>query len=616
MTFQPSRPLTILGQDPSLRHPDGKIVTARILVPNEQLSAGPHGYRVQVIDYDSSLHQMYIPLEPVSMGTIDEPLDPFADGPSDPDAFNARLLYDPRFHAQNVYAIVMRTLSHFERALGRRVSWEFGGHQLKVAPHAFAEANAYYSPKDEGLLFGYFAGQRAGKGAGKETTVFNCLSHDIVAHETAHALLGGLRPRYMEPSTPDQAAFHEGFADVVALLSVFSIPAVVEYAVRTALANTKAAAKGKAGMMSLAHLTVNALKRGILLGLGEQFGEELSGIHGSSLRRSVELKPSPTLLDEDEYREEHRRGEVLVAALLQGFLSALTTRLSTLGRDSGNQLPETRVIEEGADIAERLLTMAIRALDYMPTTDIEFGDYVCALVTSDTQIRPDDSRYEMRKSMLDAFSSFGIEPTSTYKGTKGLWKPPVAQAPVSGRSAKKVKASPPLNYSLVHREALQRDRDEVFRFLWDNRVTLGLCEQAYTEVCNVLPCLRVDQDGFTLRETVADYIQILTVRAHELPNLEIPGKTHGIALPWGLSPRTVVRLLGGGALLFDEFGALKYHIRNNVLEPKRQGRRLKHLVESGFFDQPRFGVERFARLHLKGMRPEQPAFRKERNSWR
>ena len=153
----------------------------------------------------------------------------------------------------------------------------------------------------------------------------------------------------------------------------------------------------------------------------------------------MELEPSPTLLDEDEYREEHRRGEVLVAALLQGFLSALTRRLSTLGRDSGNQLPETRVIEEGADIAQRMLTMAIRALDYMPTTDIEFGDYVCALVTSDTEIRPDDSRYDMRKSILTSFSSFGIEPTSSFKGVKGLWKPPVAQAPVSGRETKKTR---------------------------------------------------------------------------------------------------------------------------------------------------------------------------------
>ena len=38
--------------------------------------------------------------------------------------------------------------AQFERALGRRLSWSFGGHQIKVAPHAFAEANAFYSPEN------------------------------------------------------------------------------------------------------------------------------------------------------------------------------------------------------------------------------------------------------------------------------------------------------------------------------------------------------------------------------------------------------------------------------------------------------------------------------------
>src|SRR5215471_6088434 len=62
----------------------------------------------------------------------------------------------------------------------------------------------------EPFFFGYFMGSD-----GK--LVFTCLSHDVVAHETTHALLDGLRKRYMERSTPDQAAFHEGFADVVAV---------------------------------------------------------------------------------------------------------------------------------------------------------------------------------------------------------------------------------------------------------------------------------------------------------------------------------------------------------------------------------------------------------------
>src|SRR5262249_8804805 len=132
----------------------------------------------------------------------------------------SKILGDPHFHAQNVYAIIMRTLARFEFALGRRASWGFGQHQLKVAPHAFADANAFYSEADEALGFGYFPGRDG-------NIVFSCLAHDVVVHETTHALVDGLRERFTDPSSPDQAAFHEGFADIVAILSVFSLPDVV-----------------------------------------------------------------------------------------------------------------------------------------------------------------------------------------------------------------------------------------------------------------------------------------------------------------------------------------------------------------------------------------------------
>ena len=174
--------LTIIAQDPSVTVDDGKILTTQISIPAEELAPGPRGYRVQVIDYDSSTGVLYPPLEYriLENGSYNDPFENESD---------QVLLNDPKFHAQNVYAIIMRTLSRFESALGRRVGWGFLGHQLQVAPHAFADANAFYSKSERALMFGYFP--KAGGGEQYDTNdstddedkprkrpemVFTCLS--------------------------------------------------------------------------------------------------------------------------------------------------------------------------------------------------------------------------------------------------------------------------------------------------------------------------------------------------------------------------------------------------------------------------------------------------------
>ncbi len=60
--------------------------------------------------------------------------------------------------------------------------------------------------------------------------IYTCLSHDIVTHETTHALIDSLRSQLMRPSSADQAAFHEGFSDIVALLKILQSEELVRFA--------------------------------------------------------------------------------------------------------------------------------------------------------------------------------------------------------------------------------------------------------------------------------------------------------------------------------------------------------------------------------------------------
>src|SRR5271166_1402453 len=148
---------------------------------------------------------------------------------------------NPGFHQQMVYAVAMNTIAHFEAALGRRVLWRARPDpansaienqftpRLLIAPHAMHEANSFYAPDQVALLFGYF---EAGSASPKElipgSTVFTCLSHDIVAHETTHAVVDGMYSRFREATNPDVLAFHEAFADIVALFQHFTMTEVLE----------------------------------------------------------------------------------------------------------------------------------------------------------------------------------------------------------------------------------------------------------------------------------------------------------------------------------------------------------------------------------------------------
>jgi len=304
------------------------------------LMPGPVGKYLEVVDYDPASSCFYEPVDLNDSHILAQDGLPPSEG-------------SPQFHQQMVYAVAMTTIRNFERALGRPALWaprlrrdgevkyEFV-ERLRLYPHALREANAYYSPEKKALLFGYFPAsfenpERYLPGG----IVFSCLSHDIIAHETTHALLDGMHNRFTEANHRDTYAFHEAFADIVALFQHFSFPDVLRH--------------------QIARTRGDLASHNLLGELAQQFGEAI-GNYGA-LRDAIgeidketgKWKPhDPKPEDYENTTEPHERGAILVAAVFDAFLAIYKSRVADLLRIASSG---TGILQEGElhpDLINRL----------------------------------------------------------------------------------------------------------------------------------------------------------------------------------------------------------------------------------------------------------------------
>ena len=534
----------IIARDPSVvdprsADPERQILRADVEVPWSRLQAGPWGPRFHVVDFDATTQTLNPPADLL-------PITP--DGRRRVDLFAGEaddvILTSAAFRAQSVYAIAARTLERFEAGLGRPAPWAFGSSTLYLVPAAFAEANAYYADVDQALYFGYFPG-------GGSRQIHTCLAHDIVVHETTHAILDGLRRRFDVPGFADQAGFHEAFADIVALLSLFELRETLEV-----LLGGQASEPLEANQV-----TAEALRESVLFTIGREFGDALYRTRGGGLRRSVLLIPTTAWLDDRdlEWAEPHRRGEILVAAVMQAFLGIWVARLASLVASTVNR---RRAAEEGATAARHLLEMVIRGIDYCPPVDFTFADFLAAVLAADAEVAPNDElRY--RDALAAAFGAFGITVEATVPIILTL-----ANAP---------------SYRSFSYAALRSDPDEAFRFLWDNATLFGIDSDYYLHVENVRPSVRVGPRGFVVSESLVDYVQELILTRDELDALA-QKRDPALRAPDSIPGDTQLKLFGGGTIVFDEFGALKYHNGKPLNDWERQIRRLQSLVDRGEWD--------------------------------
>jgi hypothetical protein len=540
---------------------------------------------------DGAVATIAVPYEPLQPGPVGAVLEVLDDEPVDLDAHAVVLQQgvapspsDARFRAQMVYAVCSTTYAAFRQALGRQVAWGFAREtsgaasgtasgetsgaasgdslRLRVRPSGGSLANAYYDKARGELRFGVYPAGDAVRGRNVPGgTVYTCLSHDIVVHEMAHALLDGLRAHFTYPSNPDVLAFHEAFADLVAVFQRCTYADVVRAAI--------------------ARVNGDLARRSFLTEIATQFGET-TGL-ASALRSTV--PDAARRYGTPGLHEPHQLGQLLVAAVFDAFVTVVRkktrryVRLATGGASTiadgalSDALLEL-LADETRQIASQFLSVCIRAIDYCPPVDVSFGEFLRAVITADYDLVPDD-RWGYREAWIDGFTRFGIYPANVESLAEDAlrWRPPRQRVgPLADLTFARLqfRGDPARPSGRAEQERQARALGAVVGTgeyaaefgcaapgdarLDGDRLDLPVIESVRTS-------RRVGPDGQVVFDLVAEVTQRRAVRAAD------GGRGFDF--------------YGGATVILDPEGSVRYAISKSVLDTRRVAAQRRYLSEEG-----------------------------------
>lgn len=438
----------------------------------------------------------------------------------DYEEFVSKAVRNPYFHQVNVWAVVQRVLEFYEepQALGRPVPWGFDGNRLLVIPHAGHGENAFYDQHSKSLQFYYFGDQ--------ESPGYTCLSFDIIAHETGHAILDGIRPLYNQLSSVQTAAFHEFIGDLTAIMLALFNRDIRQFVSRTT--------EGK-----LADATV-------LANLAPEFGAEVEG--RPYLRTAFNKKK---LEEVQNSLSPHNVSQVLTGAMYDILIGIATKHLEKNlpdeseglegeGEPGGGQVRPRRRVTPAQALwwsADRFRRIALQPLDLCPPCDIQFLDYARAIIRNDILTNPvDEPGY--RQIMLDVFHERRLC-TCAYQSGQDL--PQDCQFLEATQFEK-------MDFVFHDIERVSRSRTAAYYFLSDNRRPLRIPAHQDIRVVDLYDNSKFGVAAERLpREVVLEYIW-----QEEVPLVDDPEED----LDFGRWNGTTFKLDCGGTLVFDGRGNL------------------------------------------------------------
>lgn len=294
------------------------------------------------------------------------------------------LIGKPEFMQLNAFGIVEKTLDLFEdeNLIGRPIQWYFPTEKLVIYVRASKreKLNAGYArtnnPKGQRINFYYRSNVKSEDTTLENiSTVFSCLSRDIVSHETAHAIIDGINPAlYMFVNASNHCqAIHESLADLTSLLLSF----------KSGTLTKEVLAKNQGNLDKESQLTF--------------WGEVFNVIGQKDQRNFINCSHlNPQI--EKEYcgnGNAYDHASVLSGSIFSVLISLFNLRKMELAVEVGSKNPkqskrrtkqEPEYSSSGAalhHVLRRLPLLLYRALDYLPPADVFLADFGRAMLLVD-----------------------------------------------------------------------------------------------------------------------------------------------------------------------------------------------------------------------------------------
>ncbi|UCH32772.1 MAG: hypothetical protein JSV05_05215 [Candidatus Bathyarchaeota archaeon] len=476
--------VNIYVQDPFIAKERPRLGKEKIGLDREPgLFDGPTSSRIAVVDYNVNTNITAKPVEwDVEKKEFLGVNTPKGEGDESDSVF---------FHQVNVWGIIQNIIAFFEdpHVMGRPIPWAFNGNRLIVVPHAGQEANSSYDRKGKCLVFGYF--EHDGD------PVYTCLSHDIVAHETGHAILDGIRPYYLRFSSLQTAAFHEFIADFTSILSVLKTRKVRHVVADTSEDDLRSAE--------------------VIANLAEEFAiKKTRNRYRQNYKQYLRRAINPTKMKQVENGWNYYHcSEVLTGAMYDILAETYKLRID-------NKYDSNRAALKNA--SQSVNRLAFRALDYCPPVDIQFADYFQALISANEIAYPVDT-LGYKKIIKETFKDKGIkqiDPLEPPQAADLIWK-----------------------YGL---NSIATSRTAAYHFLNDNRDCFDIPENQDFEIADLYYTNKIGGGNRKLpKEIILEYIWTESVDLKGSDFRELEDKR--------------VPLLCGGTIVFEEHGNIVYRSR-------------------------------------------------------